>query len=192
MTNLHLLNEYDQKWLLRLARRTLENMPGTGREVPRDQGLPDEEIPPDVEAARGVFVTLRKEGELRGCIGYVMPVEPLYRAVADNAMNAARGDPRFPPVQLEEVPNLTIEISVMTVPEEVDDIDEIEIGRDGLIVSEGMMRGLLLPQVATEYGWDRETFLSHTCRKAGLPMDAWRLGEVRIEKFSAQVFSEDE
>lgn len=192
MNDTAILGESDRTWLLALARRALEALPASGAPEVSEIALAGHDIPKATQTARGVFVTLRRGGDLRGCIGYVMPVEPLYRAVIDNAVNAARRDPRFPPVPPSEVADLTIEISVMTVPEPVGDISEIEVGRDGLIVSRGYRRGLLLPQVATEYGWDRETFLSHTCRKANLPMDAWQSGDLRIERFSAQVFSEDD
>lgn len=138
----------------------------------------------------GVFVTLTLDEELRGCIGSVMPVEPLYFAVAQNALNAAFRDPRFPPLTTDEFARVEFEISVMSLPEPVTQFESIEVGRDGLIVRQGRYAGLLLPQVATEYGWDREKFLAHTCLKAGLPRDAWKGQNCRIEKFTAEVFSE--
>jgi AmmeMemoRadiSam system protein A len=117
-------------------------------------------------------------------------MEPLYRAVATSAVSAAVRDPRFFPVQREEMANLELEISVMGPIEPVRDSAEIEVGRDGLIISRGRFAGLLLPQVATEYGWDRQTFLDQTCLKAGLPAGAWRDADTRIEKFAAEVFGE--
>lgn len=138
----------------------------------------------------GAFVTLDKRGDLRGCIGTIIPVEPLYRSVATNALNAAFRDPRFNPLSREEFAEVTIEISVMSPIVPVTSIDEIAVGRDGLILRMGLRSGLLLPQVASEYGWDRESFLDHTAMKAGLPADAWRDGRATIEKFSAEVFSE--
>src|SRR5262249_5388305 len=117
-------------------------------------------------------------------------VEPLCRAVVSSAISAAFRDPRFYPVRKDELPHLELEISVMGPIELVADFAEILVGRDGLIISRGRFAGLLLPQVATEYGWDRETFLSQTCVKAGLPSDSWRLRDTRIEKFAAEVFSE--
>jgi AmmeMemoRadiSam system protein A len=139
----------------------------------------------------GAFVTLHDHGgDLRGCIGSVEAVAPLAQAVASSAINAAFRDPRFFPVTREELPNLHLEISVMSPIVPVHDVDEIEVGRDGLIVTRGSRAGLLLPQVATEYDWDRETFLSQTCVKAGLPPESWRGGGCRIERFSAEVFSE--
>jgi AmmeMemoRadiSam system protein A len=190
MTDSTELGEHDRKWLLGLARRTLENLKETGSDKPPEDKVVTPPIPEAVLAPSGVFVTLHQQKTLRGCIGYVMPVMPLYRAVIENAVNAARGDPRFPPVSLEEVPTVWIEISVMSPPCAIQSIEEIQVGRDGLIVGSGFSRGLLLPQVAIEYGWDRQTFLTHTCQKAGLPPDAWRKEKTRIEIFSAQVFSE--
>lgn len=139
----------------------------------------------------GAFVTLRTDdGHLRGCIGSVFPVDPLVQAVAQSAVNAAFRDPRFHPLRREELPRTSLEISVMGPIEPVTSVEEIVPGRDGLIVRRGRAAGLLLPQVAEEYGWDRETFLSHTCTKAGLAPDAWRSPDTRIERFSAEVFSE--
>ena len=185
------LNESDRRWLLQLARRTLEKLPPKGATVPHEKVLIETEAPQATREERGAFVTLHTTGgQLRGCIGYVLPVGTLYRAVIENAVNAARRDPRFAPVAPHEVPELRIEISAMGAPQLVAKIEEIEVGRDGLIVGDGRTRGLLLPQVATEYGWDRETFLDHTCRKAGLTVGAWRLGDLRIERFSAEVFGE--
>ena len=138
----------------------------------------------------GAFVSLHTHGrELRGCIGSIQPVHPLFHAVSTSAINAAFRDPRFVPVQKKEMAGIHIEVSVMSpiVPATP---DEIEVGRDGLIISRGHYAGLLLPQVAIEYGWDKHTFLSQTCVKAGLPPDAWRAGGCRIERFSAEVFGE--
>lgn len=149
--------------------------------------------PPDSANLRqpsGVFVTLNLHDELRGCIGCVLPEQPLYLAVAQNAFNAAFRDPRFPQLTREEFGEIDLEISVMTIPEPVTDFRQIEVGRDGLIVRRGGAVGLLLPQVATEYGWNREQFLSYTCSKAGLPPRSWQDGSCRIEKFTAEVLSE--
>ncbi len=114
------------------------------------------------------FVTLKKAGQLRGCIGYIEPHAPLIEAVADNAQSAALRDPRFAPVTPEELPDISIEVSALTPLEPVADVEEIEIGRHGLVISQGPNHGLLLPQVPVEWGWDREEFLEHTCLKAGL------------------------
>ncbi|HEX8027018.1 MAG TPA: AmmeMemoRadiSam system protein A, partial [Vicinamibacterales bacterium] len=146
----------------------------------------------DLKRPSGAFVTLHTaHGDLRGCIGSIQPVAPLWRAVSSNAIHAAMRDPRFESVSgVAELASLQLEISVMSPIVLVTDIEEIVVGRDGLIVSRRGRAGLLLPQVATEYGWDRETFLRHTCTKAGLPHDAWRSADTRIERFSAEVFSE--
>lgn len=185
-----LLKVEDRQWLLRLARGTLESLETSGSRVPEEAQLVEGEIPEAVQAERGAFVTLHAGEDLRGCIGYVLPVAPLYRTVIENTVNAARRDPRFSPVSPSEVVGLRIEISAMTLPHTVESVQDIRVGEHGLIVSRGGRRGLLLPQVATEYGWDAATFLSHTCQKAGLPFDAWQTGPVEIEVFTAEVFSE--
>jgi AmmeMemoRadiSam system protein A len=137
----------------------------------------------------GAFVTLHADGDLRGCIGQPGSEGPLDAVVGHCAVAAATEDPRFPPLTADELPQVNIEISVLTPIRQVDDVREIEVGRDGLIVQDGIRRGLLLPQVAAERGWDRDTFLSHTCLKAGLRPDAWRAG-AKISRFQAEVFSE--
>lgn len=180
-----MLNEEQRRQLLRLARTSIE--------ATLDGRAPDlraEEFDEDLRRPAGAFVTLRKNGDLRGCIGSIRAMEPLYRAVASSAISAAFRDPRFFPVRKDEIGHLELEISVMGPIEQVRDVSEIEVGRDGLIISSGRFAGLLLPQVASEYGWDRETFLDQTCLKAGLQPDAWRAAGTRIEKFAAEVFSE--
>ena len=157
----------------------------------RPPALSESEYDDALRRPAGAFVTLRtKRGDLRGCIGSIRAVEPLYRAVASSAISAAFHDPRFLPVRSEEMRTLELEISVMGPIEEVKTIDDIEVGRDGLIIIRGRHAGLLLPQVATEYGWDRQTFLDQTCIKAGLESGAWRSEQTRIEKFAAEVFGE--
>ncbi|MFC1511663.1 AmmeMemoRadiSam system protein B [Candidatus Latescibacterota bacterium] len=136
----------------------------------------------------GAFVTLTIKGQLRGCIGNIVGTQPLIKTVADMTRAAALEDPRFPPVSPRELPAIEYEISVLTPIRRVENLDNVVIGRDGLIITKGRNRGLLLPQVATEYGWDRTTFLEQTCVKAGLPRDAWKDGDTLIEMFSAQVF----
>jgi AmmeMemoRadiSam system protein A len=136
-------------------------------------------------------VTLKSEdGELRGCIGTVLPVGPLDATVARMAVSAAVEDPRFSPVTARELPRLRLEISALTVPEPVPRWEALEIGRHGLIVSRGTRKGLLLPQVATEWGWNREEFLQHTCLKAGLPPQAWKEPGTVVEWFEAEVWGE--
>ncbi|HSY50538.1 MAG TPA: AmmeMemoRadiSam system protein A [Thermoanaerobaculia bacterium] len=149
------------------------------------------EVDETLRRPAGAFVTLRtRDGELRGCIGSIRAVDPLHKAVASSAVSAAFRDPRFPPLQAGEMEQLALEISVMGPIEPVTDIGNIVVGRDGLIISRGRYAGLLLPQVATEYGWDCLTFLDQTCLKAGLPPGAWRADDCRVEKFSAIVFGE--
>jgi len=144
---------------------------------------------PRLKEPRGVFVTIKKHGQLRGCIGYVRAIKPLWQAVADMAEAAAFQDPRFPPVRVDELGELEIEISVLTPLREIKDPEEIEVGKHGIMIERPpYYSGLLLPQVATEYGWDRETFLEQTCIKAGLPPNAWRDPATRIYIFSAEIF----
>ena len=149
------------------------------------------DLSPALEERGAAFVTLNKHGKLRGCIGYTVAVQPLHQTVSECAIQAAVGDPRFPPVTGAELDELEIEISVLTPLQEVRSLDEIEVGRDGLMISRGDRRGLLLPQVATDYGWDRTEFLRNTCRKAGLPPDAYLSSEATILRFQAVVFGED-
>lgn len=169
--------------LLELARSTLRARL-TGTELPKE--------PPGVPTRfAGAFVTLNVGEELRGCIGYPRGDRPLAEVVRNCAVSAALEDPRFYPLRPDELPRVTIEISVLGPIEPVTDVSEIEVGRDGLILSSGSSRGLLLPQVASERGWSRETFLSQTCLKAGLSPDAWRRGAA-ISRFEAEVFGEDD
>lgn len=139
---------------------------------------------------RGVFTTLYLHGELRGCVGYAAPIRPLLQAVAETACAAAFDDSRFPPVTAGEAPELKISLSVLSQLFPID-AARVEVGRHGLVISDGVRRGLLLPQVPVEHGWDRETFLDQTCRKAGLPTDAWR-HSAAIEAFEAEVFGDNE
>ena len=137
----------------------------------------------------GVFVSLHLDGDLRGCIGHPDGDQMLATVVPQSAVSAATGDPRFEAVSPAELARCVIEISVLGPITEVHDPGEIVVGRDGLIAEQGWRRGLLLPQVAVEYGWDRETFLARTCAKAGLPPDAWRRG-ANISRFEAEVFDD--
>jgi AmmeMemoRadiSam system protein A len=139
---------------------------------------------------RGAFVTLKKKGQLRGCIGYIMPVKALGETVQEMAIAAAFHDPRFPSLKPEEVRDLTFEISVLSPLKRIKDINEIEVGMHGLYIISGYKSGLLLPQVAVEYKWDRETFLKETCYKAGLPMQTWMDKETEIYIFSADYFGD--
>jgi len=137
---------------------------------------------------RGAFTSLHLRGQLRGCVGYVLPVSPVYRAVAETARAAAFDDTRFDPVTLPEARELEIELSILSPPQPIS-AEAVEIGRHGLLISRAGHRGLLLPQVPTEHHWDRKTFLEQTCRKAGLPLDAWQNGAT-IEAFSAEIFGD--
>jgi AmmeMemoRadiSam system protein A len=138
---------------------------------------------------RGAFTTLHLQGKLRGCIGYVFPTQSLYATVAETAKAAASDDPRFRPVTQEEAPELKIEISVLSTLKPIGPQDVV-VGKHGLVVMQGSRRGLLLPQVPVEWGWDRETFLSQTCMKAGLAPDAWLRG-AELQAFTAEVFAEE-
>lgn len=140
---------------------------------------------------RGAFVTLSIDGKLRGCIGHVIGVLPLWSTVRENAVSAAFRDPRFPALTAAEFELVAIEISALTPPRSCT-AAMINIGEDGVIVERGSARGLLLPQVAVEYGWDRETFLDHTCRKAGLDAGCWRHPDTKISAFTAEVFGDAE
>jgi AmmeMemoRadiSam system protein A len=143
---------------------------------------------PHLSEPRGVFTSLYLHGELRGCVGYVLPVSPVYRAVADTARAAAFEDMRFHPVTLPEARDLEIELSILSPPQLISP-EAVEIGRHGLLITMVGHRGLLLPQVPTEHNWDRTTFLDQTCRKAGLPPNAWQHGAT-IEAFTAEIFGE--
>ena len=175
-------SQEERKLLLRLAHESIQSALEE-REIPLD--------PPSdhLAQARGVFTSLHIGGALRGCVGYVLPVCALYRAVAETARAAAFEDTRFYPVTLQEAPHLEIELSVLSVPQRIQ-AEAVEVGRHGLLISMGGRRGLLLPQVPVEHHWDRETFLEQTCRKAGLPPDAWKKGAL-IEAFTAEVFGEE-
>jgi len=180
-----MLTADQRKKLLTLARETIEcRLAGKSLpEAPSQDALFQEK--------RGVFVTLHKHGDLRGCIGYIMPVEPLWKAVRTMAVESATGDPRFPAVTLPEMKEIEVEISVLTVPRRVGSANEIVLKRDGVIVKKGFRQGVFLPQVAEETGWSREEFLNALCsHKAGLPADAWKDPDTELLTFQAEVFSE--
>jgi AmmeMemoRadiSam system protein A len=176
-----MINEEDRRRLLTLARQALEAR--VRRQVPpraQDGGV--------LDLPRGAFVTLHRHGALRGCLGRLEP-QPLSDTVVHLAAVVSDSDPRFDPVRPDELKDIDIEISVLTPAREVASIDDIEVGRHGLIVEKGLYRGLLLPQVAVEQGWDVTTFVEHTCLKAGLPRDAWTQG-AQVKIFEAEVFGE--
>ncbi|MBN1231802.1 MAG: AmmeMemoRadiSam system protein B [Candidatus Coatesbacteria bacterium] len=140
----------------------------------------------------GLFVTLKKAGNLRGCIGYIEGYQALRNSLVDLSIAASTKDPRFEPINKDEIDSLHIEISILSPIYDVNDVKEIKVGRDGIIIKKGFYQGLLLPQVATEYGWDLETFLEHTCEKAGLSSDSWKDKKTQIKRFSATIFQEKE
>ncbi len=181
------LSEEARRDLLALARGSLEAK-FRGEQPPR---LPSDRAEAFGEP-RGLFVTLNRHGKLRGCIGTLSPEGDLTRVIAEFARRAAFEDPRFAPLGAGELPECRIEISVLTAPQPLEGLAEIVIGRDGLIVEGRGCRGLLLPQVATEWGFAPARFLQEACRKAGLPPDAWRDPGVRVWKFQAEVFGEAE
>ncbi len=178
------LTMQEKNELLRISRTTIENHVA-GKKIPAFIPLTEK-----LNEEYGVFVTLKKKGELRGCIGYIQGIEPLYKAVSDMAVAASTEDPRFTPVTTSELKNITIEITVMTPLRKISDINEIKVGKHGLVIKNGYNQGLLLPQVATEEGWNRQTFLEKTCWKAGLPDDAWKEKNTEIYIFSGTVFGE--
>ncbi len=179
------LSEKEQEELLWLARKSVET-------AVRERRLYEGPAPrwPSLTEDRGAFVTLKRHGRLRGCIGYIFPMKPLYLTVRDVAAMAALRDERFPPVVTAELDQLEYEVSVLSPLRRVLDVKEIVTGRHGLVVKRGAREGLLLPQVATEQKWDRMKFLEQTCLKAGLPPNAWRDPETDIFAFTAFVFSE--
>jgi AmmeMemoRadiSam system protein A len=180
-----ILTETDHEALLRVARAAVVR--ATGAEV-EGAGHLENEVSPTLKA--GAFVSLHLDGHLRGCIGTFDTTQPVVRQVEEMATAAATRDPRFKPVSADEVKSLDIEISVLTPPRPISSLEEIQVGLHGIVISRGYQRGVLLPQVATEYGWDRETFLTHTCRKAGLPDSAWKDPQTVVQIFTAEVFGE--
>jgi AmmeMemoRadiSam system protein B/AmmeMemoRadiSam system protein A len=179
------LTEEQQERLIKLARETIELYLKNGERIqfePQDERL---------KVKQGAFVTLRKQGNLRGCIGHIVPMEPLSDTIIDMAIASATEDPRFRRVTPDEMKDIDIEISVLSIPRRVKSADEIEMGKHGVIVGRGMRKGVFLPQVADETGWDKVTFLQHLCAdKAGLPKDAWKDKDTEIDIFTAQVFEE--
>ncbi|RLE54478.1 MAG: TIGR00296 family protein [Candidatus Methanomethylicota archaeon] len=187
------------KFLVKLARRAVEEYLKRGIQI-----KPPSDVPEKLKEKRGVFVTINRiimiGGErtkrLRGCIGFPLPVMPLVEATIEAAISAATSDPRFKPMELQELSSVTFEVSVLTVPELIRVLhpkeypSKIRIGVDGLIVERGLFKGLLLPQVAVEWNWTPEEFLSNCCIKAGLMPDAWLDEETRVYKFQAEIFEE--
>ncbi len=177
------LSEQEKVTLLSVARQSIKTY--------LEENTPDDfEITlPSLLEKRGAFVTLKRDHELRGCIGTFITERPLYETVIDMAIGAATKDPRFQPLDLDELDNVSIDISVLSELNLIDDVSKIEIGKHGIFIIKGPYKGVLLPQVATENMWDRNTFLEHTCIKAGLQPDAWKEG-CEIYIFSAEIFGE--
>ncbi len=178
----------DGKLLLKLARKSIESVFSKEKIDLKKYSKFDKE--------QGVFVTLNKHGELRGCIGFPYPTKDLYMAVFDAARAAAFEDPRFPALTEDEIKEIDIEVSVLTIPEKIDCtpeeyVNHIDIGKDGLILKSPLSSGLLLPQVFTEYKASPKKALEMTCQKAGLPVDAWKDSSIKILKFQAEIFRED-
>lgn len=190
------LNEEEGKFLVKLARRAVKEYLET-KKVPETTRRVHEKLLQPC----GVFVTINsienEEKELRGCIGYPYPTDPLVEAVIQSAISAATQDPRFNPLTKDELDKVVFEVSVLTPPQVLevkrpqDYPSKIRIGEDGLIIEKGMFKGLLLPQVPVEWNWDQEEFLCQCCIKAGLPPDNWLLPVTRIQKFQAIIFEEE-
>jgi AmmeMemoRadiSam system protein A len=185
------LNEDEQQFALKLARESMERFVRKGEVYdPVAEGL---EIPAALRPHAGSFVTLKIDGELRGCIGDIIPVRPLYQSILKRAISSAAEDRRFEPVSRKELEKIHIEISVLTPPEKVDSWKQIEVGKHGILFSyDGRRRSVYLPQVATEQGWDLEETLIHLSQKGQLPGDAFMSPRASFEVFTAQVFGEDE
>jgi hypothetical protein len=180
------LSREERDFLLRLAREAIKARL-------EDRGAPEARPPSGggaLDARRGVFVTLHKHGALRGCIGNFTSELPLYENVIEMACASAFSDPRFPPLRDEELKDIDIEISVLSPMREIDDMSEIEVGRHGIYIQKGYARGVLLPQVAIENNFDRETFLDHTCLKAGLGPGCWKEEGTSVSIFEAEIFGE--
>ena len=180
------LDNEEQQVLLKIARNTIQDYVA-------NRHIPPIEVNdyPELQQPAGVFVTLTKNKQLRGCIGYIKAIAPLAQSVSKMAIAASTEDPRFSPVTKDELKDIKIEITVLSELTQIHNIDQIEIGEHGLYIVKGFNSGLLLPQVATEQGWNREEFLSHTCYKAGLSPNAWKEKDAEIYIFSGAIFHEE-
>ncbi len=184
--------EHDRQLLLRLAREAIAAHVNPQSAIPDESAIESAIRNPQsaiLDRPGGAFVTLHNHGDLRGCIGHIEPAERLGTVVPSCAVAACSSDTRFPPITLAELPEIDIEISLLGRLESIAGPQDVEVGRHGLVVERGWQRGLLLPQVATEWKWNAGEFLAHTCQKAGLPRDAWRHG-AKVWRFEAEVFSE--
>ena len=186
-----ILSELDGENIVKTARATVTEYLKTGKKINLD-----EDFKSKFSYNSGVFVTLNKKENLRGCIGFPTPVKKLYQSLVDAAIASATEDPRFPPVRYEELNEISFEVTILTSPQEVkvtnplEYPNKIKVGRDGLIVKWEFGSGLLLPQVPVEYGWNEEEFLNHTCEKAGAPFDCWKSKGTIILQFEGIVFKE--
>ena len=180
------LNSQEKKALLAIARQAIIQGIETGEEYiePREEK--------HLNQRNGCFVTIKQDGQLRGCIGNFQSEVPLFREVAQMALASSTQDPRFYPMKQADLDNFSLEISVLSPLQKIEDINEIEVGKHGIYIEKSFHRGVLLPQVAVEHNWDRNTFLQQTCVKAGLPTDAWKAEDADIYVFSAQIFGEDD
>lgn len=192
------MSEYsieDGKILIQIAHKAIHEYIVNGEIIDVRSEFPN--LPAHLLEKRGVFVTLTLNGELRGCIGLPLPIQPLAEAVRDMAISAATEDYRFIPVNEDEVDEIQVEISILTLPQELklknkeEAPKKIKVGKDGLIIESEWQKGLLLPQVAVEEGWDEEEFLNHTCIKAGLHEGCWKEENTKIFTFQAIIFSEE-
>jgi AmmeMemoRadiSam system protein A len=182
---INVLSRKDRITLLTIARTAIKaKLNNETLQFPKEDELTG------ISAQNGAFVTLHKHGMLRGCIGNFISEQPLYKLVAEMACAAAFNDPRFPPLSMEEMDEIDIEISVLSPLEPCKEIETIIPGKHGIYLIRGLYRGVLLPQVATEYGWDRETFLDQTCIKAGMQPGCWRSPDTQILIFTAEIFGE--
>jgi uncharacterized protein len=186
-----ILSDQDGETIVKTARAAVTEYLKTGKKINLH-----EDFKSKFSYNSGVFVTLNKKENLRGCIGFPTPVKKLYQSLVDAAIASATEDPRFPQVQYEELNEISFEVTILTPPEEVkvtnplEYTSKIKIGRDGLIVKWEFGSGLLLPQVPVEYGWNEEEFLNHTCEKAGAPFDCWKSKSTIILQFEGIVFRE--
>ncbi len=180
------LNSQEKQALLDIARQAILQGIETGEEYiePREEKR--------LNQRNGCFVTIKQNGKLRGCIGNFQSELPLFREVAQMALASSTQDPRFYPMKPSDLDNFSLEISVLSPLQKIEDISEIEVGKHGIYIEKSFHRGVLLPQVAVEHNWDRDTFLQQTCVKAGLPTDAWQAEDAEIYIFSAQIFGEND
>ena len=191
MRKLDQFSDMDGKELVKMARKTVTEF------LKNNSKISDSEFNSKFDFSSGVFVTLNKQDSLRGCIGYPLPVKKLSEGLIDAAISAATQDHRFSPVNIDELDQIVFEVTILTPPIEIktddpmDYLSIIKVGRDGLIVENSYTSGLLLPQVPTEYGWDAEEFLCHTCEKAGLDKDAWKDQTTKVSRFEGTVFKEE-